>query len=338
MSLEEALAFESEALSKGLQGRDVEKIATALDKDEDLGKLSAHAKTHEDVARLHFFSEHDRKKRLAMLYDDREVQRAIVGDREAEKFGLMGEEGVVGRGEEYRRGKAGFNAEQLKVQEKVHPVDERRRKAKIEQQEQKEGFAQKSGEDLYETGEEQEEARLLKEGWTPGMISLVHAKMNLPVIGEVPSLSRIGHDWLGGAAPGTTQAMTKEQQQRQTRERAIEELKREKTLPGADKEDLQWRIDRNKLLNDPEELDRHFDESRKHRAGGSAAPAAGGEDHVSRELLRHTERQTQLLEQLVAKNQSVHVDVHPPAGSPSPRVNATRRPEPSWSTALGANH
>ena len=160
----------------------------------------------------------------------------------------------------------------------------------------------------------------------------------------------------------------KEDNERQTRERVIQDLERQKALPGADKEDLQWRIDRNRLLNDPEELDERFEKARNHRTGhpargfvegrpgdtSIAIPAGGGppivngrsaperEEHgsVSKDLLRHAERQTQhaerqtqLLEQLVAKNQSVHVDVHPPAGSPSPRVNATRRPEPSWSTA-----
>ena len=61
-------------------------------------------KTPEGRTKMRFYREQDRHKRMEMLYHDKDVQRAILGDREAERFGMMTEGGVAGRAEEFRQG------------------------------------------------------------------------------------------------------------------------------------------------------------------------------------------------------------------------------------------
>jgi hypothetical protein len=323
MSTEQALAFESEGMSKGLGARDMEKIATALDKDEDMEALAKGAKTPEGRAKLHFYREHDRQKRLAMLHHDKGVRQSVLGDREGEKFGLMSEQGVASRAEEYRQGEAGFNDESLKEHERHDAVGHRLRTTEIAIEREKEGYGRKSHEELYELGEKEEELKMRKEGRSETYIKAVQEKERLAV------------DLGGAPAPGATQALLKEQTERQHHERMIANLEREKTLPGADRADLQQSIDRNKFaLLSPEEQDEKVQAARQHRG------AAGG-DHpqgaVGQQLVEHAAKQTELLQRLVDKPQSVAVNVQAGGGSRGPRINATERAEPSWSEALGAN-
>ena len=44
-------------------------------------------KTPEGVAKMRFFREQDRHKRMEMLYHDKEIQRAVLGDRGASGSG-----------------------------------------------------------------------------------------------------------------------------------------------------------------------------------------------------------------------------------------------------------
>ena len=66
-------------------------------------------------------------------------------------------------------------------------------------------------------------------------------------IKAVQEKERLAVDLGGAPAPGATQALLKEQTERQHHERMIANLEREKTLPGADRADLQQSIDRNKF-------------------------------------------------------------------------------------------
>ena len=359
MSVEEGLAFESEALEKGLTGKDVEKIGTGIDKDESIQQLAKDAKTPEGRAKMRFYREQDRHKRMEMLYHDKEIQRAILGDRGDERFGMMSEGGVASRAAEFRQGEGTFNAEELHEHRRSSPVEHELWTKQIAIERQKEGVGRKSNELLYKVGEADEELQMRREGRSGAYIKDVQEK------------ERLAYDFGGAPAPGRTQALLKEQNERQTRERAIQDLERQKSLPGADKEDLDWRIKCNKqMLLDPEELDQQVSEARKNRGHGRGPgfvegrpgdtsvtlpdellpggrePAPGREEHagVSGQLLEHTAQQTQLLQlqtqllqQLVAKPQSVAVNVHNGGGG-SPRVDATARPEPSWSATLGADH
>ncbi len=198
MSAERALGFETEALSHGLQSRDLEKIADAL-----VGDLQIkHPHTAQDLAYNRFVHAGKGQERLGLLMHDEKVRQAVLGGREAERFGLMSEAGISHREAALAAGHGGAGSIESDLAEwrKTHATDVAVREAKLKKERAEQVRATTGGEDEFEAGQAMEEAEQYRQ------------HPNQSVIGRMlfhggQSLDRLLHYTIGGRAGLSSEAL-----------------------------------------------------------------------------------------------------------------------------------
>jgi hypothetical protein len=304
MSMEQGLAFETEALDKKLGSRDLEKIADALVDEKEMKKPHTRA----DLAYNKFYREHDAQKRLQMLQSDAQTRRVVLGDKEADRFGLMDQKSIAEREAQLKASHEGTGSITRDIEEndKFNPLAAARHKAKIEEGRALADRANKTNEDTFETGQEQERAAHYKSA--PDESGVGRA-----MFGLTQTLDRGLHYAFGGGE--SIRAM----QLRINREREGSEHKeghkRPATRPSPSNDDTA----------DTDAIASSLGDS------PLASPAQ------SQEIVNHLGQQTALLSQIASQvHSAITVNVHPPAAGRGPRINAIERAAPSASTVLGA--
>jgi hypothetical protein len=136
MSTEKGLAFETEAMSKGMLSKDLEKIGDEISSGKNPQEfLKSAGHSPEAMAQYKFYSTAPGQARLDLLMHDRKTAQAVLGGKESERLGLMDEKSIAAREAQLAASHEGSGAigATIEAQERVHPLDMARRK--MEEQE-----------------------------------------------------------------------------------------------------------------------------------------------------------------------------------------------------------
>jgi hypothetical protein len=272
MSLEGALGFETEAMSKGLAARDLQKIAVALVDHMPNMQHPAHI-TRDNIDKYNFAHIASPEARLDALAHNEKMRRAILGEKESEFFGLMSQEGIAARSAAFLSGHAGEGSIATKAAqfEAVDPLDARRHRLAVE----KERHTEKPGVDRDRRDVALDEVK---------EFALDHV---------------VGRNWLTEFAVDNGMSGVN---------KAIGAVPYGHAVTDAIVGKMEVVL-------------------------SALVPVA----HHAQEMLSHLNEQTHLLRD-IAKKPETTVNVHPPAPSRGPRINAVHRDHVSESAVLGANH
>jgi hypothetical protein len=319
MSGERALAFEVEAMEHGLGSKDLGKIGEALvdqKSQKELAELGHHIRGPEDAAKLKFYQTASSDARLALLQHDKAAARAILGEKEGERFGLMDDRSIEEKTARLKMAEkvSSIDADVISF-EASYPAEAERRRTQLKREARQRKEANSKGLPEFEAG---------MDDWEEGMRDKYGDMIGGALGGYGRSvwtgIKRLAPAGTGGARIANYMAGVEDKPE------AVEEASQGSTLPG-------------RVLSFGDEIYKAFDfKDQLFGAPAQAPPAAPASPPPAQalpssatetnQLLREQNKligqQTSLMKTLVGKTQSVAaVNVH--VGGGRGRVDFSHR-------------